>query len=94
MKLIFALILSLSLSGCAMFEKLVPAGKPKWPAAPEQLMKRCDDLKMIIGEKTDITQMLNTVVANYTLYYQCANRVDGWQKWYEHQKAIYEGKKK
>lgn len=90
-----AILLSCSmLSGCAYLQKLVPADKPKWPEVPPELMKRCEDLKTVIGDKVTITDMLSTVVNNYTLHYQCANRVDGWQKWYEHQKSSYEMNKK
>jgi hypothetical protein len=34
--------------------------------------------------------MLKTVVENYTLYYQCSTKVEGWQEWYSEQKKIFD----
>jgi PBP1b-binding outer membrane lipoprotein LpoB len=85
------LILSLAifLSGCAMFQKPVPVA-PQWPAAPEALRKKCDELKVVAGEKISITDMMKVIVENYSLHYQCAAKVDGWNEWYEEQKKTYE----
>jgi hypothetical protein len=56
-------------------------------------MKKCDDLKTIEGDKVLITDMLKIIVQNYTLYYECSTKVDGWQDWYNQQKKIYENLK-
>lgn len=79
----------LLLSGCALFKQPVPI-VPKFPDATPELMKKCEDLKTIEGDKVAITELLKTVVQNYTLYYECSNKVDGWKEWYEKQKKLYE----
>ena len=53
-------------------------------------MKKCEDLKKIEGDKVAITEMLKVVVHNYSLYWECSAKVDGWQDWYNAQKKIYD----
>ncbi len=84
------LVLTIFLSGCSMFTKLVPAGKPAWPEATPELMEKCKDLQQITGDVVTMTQLMKSVVDNYTLYYQCSNKVEGWQQWYEEKKKTYE----
>jgi hypothetical protein len=67
--------------------------KPAWPAAPKALTERCENLRKIEGDKVAITEMLKVVVQNYTLYYECSTKVEGWNEWYEGQKKIYESVK-
>jgi len=74
-------------SGCTMF---VPVKPPKWPDAPQELVKKCEDLKTIAGTQVSLVDLMKTVVNNYTLYYECSNKVDGWNDWYNKQKEIYE----
>ena len=83
------LLISLLLSGCALFKEPVPV-VAKFPDATPELMKKCEDLKTVEGDKVLITEMLKTIVNNYTLYYQCSTKVDGWQDWYDKQKKIFE----
>ncbi len=85
------LILGLSivvLSACTT----VPV-KPKFPEAPQALKEKCESLKKIEGDKVAITEMLKVVIHNYTLYYECSTKVEGWQEWYDTQKKIYESVK-
>ena len=83
------LLLALLLAGCST---PVPVA-PKFPNAAPELMKKCEDLKKIEGDKVAITEMLKVVVHNYSLYYECSTKVDGWQEWYNAQKKIYESAK-
>jgi hypothetical protein len=80
------LLIALLLAGCST---TVPV-QPKFPKATPELMKQCESLKKIEGDKVSITDMLKVVVTNYTLYYECSTKVDGWQEWYTEQKKIYE----
>lgn len=80
------LLIALLLAGCST---TVPV-QPHFPKATPDLMKKCEDLKKIEGDKVSITDMLKVVVSNYTLYYECSTKVDGWQEWYNTQKKIYE----
>jgi hypothetical protein len=83
---ILILSLALLLIGCAT---PVPVA-PKFPEAPSVLKEKCESLKKIEGDKVAITEMLKVVIHNYTLYYECSTKVDGWNEWYESQKKIYE----
>ncbi len=47
-------------------------------------------LKKIEGDKVAITEMMKVVVHNYSLYWECSAKVDGWQDWYNAQKKIYD----
>jgi len=94
MKLILAFLLAITISGCTMVERFMPA-KPKWPSVQKELTDPCPDLKTIEGDQVAITELLKAVVNNYTLYYECSLKNDGWNKWYKEQKNNYEkgGKK-
>jgi len=81
-----ALIITTLLVGCST---AVPI-KPTFPEAPQVLKEKCENLKKIEGDKVAITEMLKVVIQNYTLYYECSTKVDGWQDWYTEQKKIYE----
>lgn len=86
-----ALVLVSLLSGCSV---LVPV-KPKFPEPVPELVERCKELQQVpaTGNPVAITDMLKVIVSNYGLYYQCSNKVDGWNRWYEEQRRIYESVK-
>jgi starvation-inducible outer membrane lipoprotein len=67
--------------------------KQKFPEVPKALVERCESLKKIEGDSVAITEMLKVVVQNYSMYYECAAKVDGWNDWYLEQKRIYESVK-
>ena len=94
MKLIFTFLLAMFISSCAMIERYMPA-KPKFPEPIKELTLPCPDLKQIEGDQVAITELLKTVVNNYSLYYECSMKNEGWNKWYTERKNIYEkgGKK-
>jgi hypothetical protein len=78
-------VLALFLAGC----QTVPTQR-NFPDAVPELMKSCSQLQQVPEGKTAITDLLKVVVSNYTLYYECSNRVDGWKDWYTKQKKTYE----
>lgn len=85
------LVLSLSLliMGCTS----VPV-KKEFPKPVPELMKTCESLKKVETDKAiTITEMLKTIVSNYTLYHECSTKVEGWQEWYLEQKKIHESVK-
>jgi hypothetical protein len=94
MRKIIAFLLISLLPGCAMLERYMPA-KPKFPDAIKELQQPCPELKQIEGNQVAITELLKAVVNNYSLYYDCSMKNEGWNKWYKEQKDIYEkgGKK-
>lgn len=85
MKWIVALI-TIALVGCST---TVPV-KPKFPEPVKELTERCQALQKIEGDRVAITEMLKVIINNYTLYYECSAKVDGWNEWYTEQKKIYE----
>jgi hypothetical protein len=88
MKLL-ALILVLVLSACST---VVPVAQ-KFPEAPTVLMGKCPDLELLGADETSITDLLKSVVKNYTTYYACSIRLEGWQGWYVNQKQIFDSVK-
>lgn len=92
MKLLPLLLVSILLSSCAMFQKSVPV-KRNFPDAPKVLQEKCNDLKLIQGDKVSITDMLKVIVENYRMYYECSTKVEGWQEWHNDQKKIFDAVK-
>jgi hypothetical protein len=83
------LLIALLLAGCST---TVPVTQ-KFPNATPELMKKCESLKKVEGDKVAITEMLKVIVQNYSLYYECSTKVDGWQEWYNTQKKIFDSVK-
>ena len=81
--------LALFLTACST---TVPV-KQKFPDAPPALMEKCQQLKTVAEDKGTLREFLKTVIENYSLHYQCADKVQGWQDWYQEQKRIFEGAK-
>lgn len=87
MKTLALITSAIILSGCSL---LIPV-EQKFPEAPEALVtEKCPNLELLPTGTTDITEMLKTVVRNYHSYYNCSNKVDGWQEWYIEQKKIFD----
>lgn len=82
-------IFAIAVAGCST---VVPV-KRTFPDAPAELQKQCQDLKTLEGNKVSIMDLMKTVVENYKLYYECSNKVEGWQDWYKTQKDIFDSVK-
>jgi hypothetical protein len=80
-----AILMLLCLSACST---TVPV-KQKWPDVPAELLEKCPQLNTIDPGKTAITDFLKVVVKNYSLYYECSIKNDGWNEWYDSQKKIF-----
>jgi len=78
------IILALMLSACATS---VPV-TAKFPDVPDRLLVICPELQKL-PEETKLSEVNKTVVENYTTYYECAVKVDGWIEWYNIQKHIW-----
>ena len=76
---------TLLLSGCWT----VPV-VPDFPKLPEETVMNiaCPKLDELKADPT-ISDLSTTVNVNYHRYYECATKVDSWNKWYKEQKALY-----
>ncbi len=74
------------LAGCSI--TAVPV-TPKFPEAPATLQEKCAELKEAT-EGMSLTEFTKVVIENYMLYHECKVKVEGWNDWYNKQKAIFE----
>jgi len=81
----YAVIALLLLTGCSTTVPVVV----KFPAAPTELLVKCSELKLLADE-AKLSDVAKSVVNNYTLYYECAVKVDAWIEWHERQKKLFE----
>lgn len=66
------------------------AQKQKFPDPPGvDSMAQCPNLNTL-PKDPKLSDVSKTIISNYTLYYQCSVKVDGWIEWYNSQKKIYE----
>jgi hypothetical protein len=78
--------ISLLLSGC--WTVPVAPDFPKLPS-PTAMNIPCPALKPLKEDPT-ISDIATTLNLNYHTYYECAVRVESWNRWYTEQKALYE----
>lgn len=71
------------LSGCL-------ATAPKFPDAPPELQRSCPELNEVAQGTKELSKMLDTVVVNYSTYYECRVTVDAWIEWHKQQKEIFD----
>jgi hypothetical protein len=86
MKLHIALLLLISLTGCATTVPVVA----KFPEVPKVLLTKCPNLQELSTD-AKLSDVAKTITTNYSLYYECAVKMDAWIEWYGVQKIIYEG---
>ena len=87
MKYISILLLTL-LIGCST---AVPV-TAKFPEVPERLTKKCPQLEKLENE-AKLSDISKTITINYSTYYECAVKNDGWIEWYNIQMNIFESVK-
>ena len=88
MRYILIPLLALTIAGCGFSKPVLVM--PEFPKPVKELTEKCNELKLIEDDAVAITEMLKTIVHNYTLYHQCSLKVDGWNDWYVEQKKIYD----
>jgi hypothetical protein len=64
----------------------------KFPDVPERLLVRCPQLQKL-NDDAKLSDISKTVTVNYTTYYECAVKHDGFVEWYQIQKNIFNGVK-
>lgn len=79
------IVLAFLLSACST---TVPV-KAKFPEIPDQLTEPCPQLQLV-SENAKLSDVAKIVTENYTSYYMCAVKVDGFAEWYKTQKQIFE----
>jgi len=84
MKNIIAVCAFFALTGCST---VVPV-KAKFPDVPERLMVKCPQLEKV-SETPTLSDVAKTITNNYTTYYECATKHDGFVEWYNIQKEIF-----
>lgn len=73
------------LAGCST---PVPV-KVTFPEAPPQLLEPCAQLEIIDKPEVRLSELMNTVVRNYTHYHNCSDLVKIWQAWYAAQRDVF-----
>jgi hypothetical protein len=86
---LFAILFFALLTGCSTTVPVVA----KFPNAPKSLTENCPPLNKIESESVSIVDLHKTVVENYTLYHECAVKVEQWNDWHVKQKKIFESVK-
>lgn len=90
MRLILIACLSIVMASCGLLQPKIVQVRTPFPEAVKELTEPCPDLKKIEGDHIAVTELLKAVVENYTLYYQCSVKNDGWNDWYKRQKELYD----
>ena len=81
------IIISALLAGCTTVPVTV-----KFPEAPSASTTKCPPLERL-EDGSKLSDISKTVTRNYSTYYECAARHDGWVEWYQVQKKLFEGLK-
>lgn len=79
------ILLATMMAGCSTTVPVVA----KFPEAPQRLMVKCPNLEKL-NEQPKLSDVAKSVTNNYTTYYECAVKNDGWIEWYQIQKQIFE----
>ena len=88
MKSIVIAFLAIALTACVS----VPVQR-SFPKVPAELMTSCPPLQVMDPETTRLSDVVQSVVANYGQYQACDVKVDTWIEWYNTQKTIFDSVK-
>ena len=84
----YLILLLVTLPGCSFLETKIPITQ-KWPDAAPSLMEKCKNLNTIDTEKIQLSELVDSVVKNYTISRECNAKNEEWINWYNEQKRIY-----
>ena len=62
----------------------------KFPEPPKEMLENCPNLQPVPSKTSKLSDLLETVSNNYSTYYECKAKFDGWVEWYNDNKKIYE----
>ena len=85
MKRLIILLSTVLLTGC--YDNFV---ERKFPEIVEDLKSSCPSLQQIDPATNKLSTVVDSVVVNYSTYYECKVKVDAWIEWYRAQKEIFE----
>jgi hypothetical protein len=54
------------------------------------MLEKCEELKKIEKSNVVLSEVIKSIVDNYTLYHECALRNTIWIEWYKANKKIFE----
>lgn len=60
-----------------------------FPNVPPDLQKPCNRLNELKQDTTKLSEVLQNVTSNYSIYHECKIKVDAWNEWYTEQKRIF-----
>ena len=88
MKRLIIILSTVLLTGC--YDNFV---ERKFPEVVEDLKSACPLLLQVDPNTTKISEVVDSVVVNYSTYYECKVKVDAWIDWYNTQRANFESVK-
>lgn len=88
MKRLIIILSTVLLTGC--YDNFV---ERKFPEVVEDLKSACPLLAQVDPNTTKISEVVDSVVVNYSTYYECKVKVDAWIDWYNTQRANFESVK-
>lgn len=83
MKIWIACLSVVALSACTA----VPVAR-NFPDIPPSLTKSCPNL-LDTPQTKKLSEVLEVVTENYSLYHECQIKVDLWLEWYQQQRDIF-----
>ena len=88
MKRLIILLSTLLLTGC--YDNFV---ERKFPEIYDDLKNACPSLQQVDPATNKLSVVVDSVVVNYSTYYECKVKVDAWIEWYNTQRTIFESVK-
>ena len=88
MKKLIIILSTVLLTGC--YDNFV---ERKFPEIYEELKVACPDLQQLDPKTDKLSTVVDSVVVNYSTYYECKVKVDAWIEWYNTQRTIFESVK-
>lgn len=86
--IVVGIILMFILAMCSGCSTVVPV-TAKFPEPPKLGQGKCPQLRTV-DNGVKLSELTNTVIINYSTYYECAVKSDQWNDWYQIQKNIFE----
>lgn len=83
------IIITLLLSGCAMFDKKTVPVTMNFPQAPEPLLLEPEKLTPLPEDKKELSDLLENSTVNYGRYRELQLKFQQWQRWYDTNRRLH-----